>query len=236
MGETPREDGPDRSEETAKLELPKLSLRRRRKQQRDVAPTAEPTAEDTRALTQPLAEQPVAEPKTAPEPEPQQRPVLVETQPTDGKAEPVDEPVRERRRPSLPAINPRLAAAVTGLVVGAVGTALIYLSLQGCDAVKGTESCGAAGLPIIVVILVLMVLLGGFVLAAWRFSDARATSALGVGVLCVLMMVAAMQELFSAWMFLVVPLVCAVSFLLAHWVTTAFVEQQPEKGPEHDVR
>ena len=255
MGDKPAEDGPDRSEETAKLELPKLSLRRRKK--REPAPVRVEEQEPTRAPEpepEPRPEpQPEPEPEPQPEPEPEPEPEPHHEPDVAPFPEPVPVPTpsadaseddeterREAPRPKrefrLPAINQRLAAVVTGLVVGAVGTALIYLSLQGCDAIRGAQSCGGAGVPIIVVILIVMGLLGGFVLAAWKFSDPRATSALGVGLLCVLMMVALMQQLFSAWMFLVVPLVCAVSFLLAHWVTTAFVEPQPEKGPEHDVR
>ena len=42
--------------------------------------------------------------------------------------------------------------------------------------------------------------------------------------------------LFSAWSFFVVPLAGAASFVLAHWVTTTFVEPTPERGPEHDIR
>ncbi len=45
-----------------------------------------------------------------------------------------------------------------------------------------------------------------------------------------------MQQLFSPWMFLIVPLISAGGYVLSHWVTTAFIEPEPEDGPQHDVR
>jgi hypothetical protein len=66
--------------------------------------------------------------------------------------------------------------------------------------------------------------------------EPRATSVLGVGVLCVVALLVLFDALTSPWMFLVVPLVCGAGFVLAHRVTTAFVEPRPERGPEHDVR
>lgn len=135
--------------------------------------------------------------------------------------------------PSLPA---RIAVVVTGAVVGAVGVALTYASLQGCNAVRGTKSCGGGtGLLLLVVILVLMALLGAVLLTLWHVPEARGTSLLGVGVLAVVVLLTSMQQLDSVWTFLVVPVICAVSYLLAHWVTTAFVEL-PDQGPQHDIR
>jgi hypothetical protein len=197
------------------------------------APVHDSAPEPAPAGVAPTAERRVAPaPKPEPEPEPRSE--------RESETEPVS-PTRAARtwsmpRPTLPALSGRVAAAVTGLVVGIAGAALTYLSLRGCEAVKGTESCGGAGVPILVVILALMVLAGAAVLAVWGVSEARGTSFLGVGVLCVILLVALIEELFSGWMFLVVPVLAALSFVVAHWVTTAFVEPQPEPGPQHDVR
>jgi hypothetical protein len=142
----------------------------------------------------------------------------------------------EREPFRLPALPGRLAAALTGLIVGAFGAMLTYVSLQGCNALRGTETCGGTGLLLLVIILVLMVLLGAVLLAAWQITDARSTSFLAVGVLCVIVMLTLMQQLYSPWMFLIVPILSAGAFVLSHWVTTAFIEPTPEDGPEHDVR
>ena len=130
----------------------------------------------------------------------------------------------------------QVAALVTGLVVGVFGAMLTYLSLNGCDAIKGTQSCGGTGLLLLAGILVLMVLLGGVLLAAWGITDPRSTSFLAVGILCVIVLLTLIQQLFSPWMFLAVPFLSALSYSLSQWVTTTFVEPTPEKGPEHDVR
>lgn len=234
MADTPPEDGPARSEETAKLELPSLNPFRRRR--RGPEPVAEPgPVSEPEAPPEPVAEpEPVA--AHAPEPEP----ALPAPEPFD---EPADEPTQEpgqrkapRARRSLPTLPGRVAALLGGLVVGAFGAGLTWVSLLGCDAVRGTESCGGTGVLLVLVILVLMVLLGGLVLTLLHLSDAKATSFLAVGVMFVVVLLTPQDALFSPWMFLVVPLVSAAAFVLAHWVTATFVEPRPEKGPAHDVR
>jgi hypothetical protein len=284
-GDTPTENGSDRTDETAKLELPKLSLPRfgRRRKNRDETPVevedppeavtarepepdVAPEASATARLTPsaPLA----AEPEPAPEPEPTparepvaaspavvaeeparpadlyqgtDEPALAPT-PFDEPAEDEDElgaepePEAEREPFRLPPLPGRLAALITGLVVGAFGSMLTYVSLKGCNALRGTETCGGTGLLVLVVILVLMVLLGSAILAAWSITEPRSTSFLAVGVLCVIVLLTLMQQLFSPWMFLIVPLISAGGYVLSHWVTTAFIEPEPEDGPQHDVR
>jgi hypothetical protein len=139
--------------------------------------------------------------------------------------------------PSLPRLSTRAAVLVTGAVVGVAGALLTFLSLLGCDAVAGTESCGGGpGLLLLVVILAVMVALGAALLSLWGVAEARGTSVLAVGVLCVVVLLTLIQELFSSWMFLALPVLGAPSYLLAHWVTTTFVEATPEDGPQHDVR
>jgi hypothetical protein len=227
---------------------------------------AEPVTEPVPPPAPEAAVEPVTEPVPPPaaepahEPEPAVTPArdIEETRPfvaapertgTNGVygEEPADEPAsepasepgqRKATRPGrgLPSLPAPLAALLGGLVVGAFGVGLTWVSLTGCDAVRGTESCGGAGVLVVFVILVLMVLLGGLVLTLLHLKDARATSFLAVGVLFVVVLLTPQDALFSAWMFLVVPLVSAAAFVLAHWVTATFVEPQPEKGPAHDVR
>jgi hypothetical protein len=143
----------------------------------------------------------------------------------------------ERTRPVLPALSGRVASVVTGLLVGLLGAALTFGSLRGCEALRGTESCGGGpGLLLLVAILIVMVLAGAVVLGLLGVAEPRSTSFLAVGVLCVVALVTLMEQVFSPWMFLVVPVLSALCFLLSHWVSTAFVDPGPERGPEHDVR
>lgn len=170
------------------------------------------------------APDPVVEPETVVEP--------VETTPTPRRKA---ERKRERQPRSRPVISPWLAAGVVGLVVGAAGTALTYAALRGCEVVRGTESCGGPGLFVLVAILILMVLGGAVLLKLLGLSEPNGTSFLAIGVTTVVLLVALMESLFSPWMFLAVPVICAASYVLAEWVTTRFVEPT-EHEPGVDVR
>ncbi|QNN54634.1 hypothetical protein [Nocardioides mesophilus] len=196
-GEGPRE--PD-------LELPSLFRRRRR---RHPQPTSEPTFE--------------------PEPEVESGPVAAAAQPrgtslateqASRPPAPAPERTRERRRLPVPAV---VAAALTGLLVGLLGTFLTWGGLAGCDAVRGTSSCGGgAGLALLLAILAVMVLAGAVLLAMLRVPEPRSTSVLGVGVLCVMALLVLSDAWTSGWMFVVVPLIGLASYALAHWVTSRF--------------
>jgi len=243
MADSPPDDGAARSDDTAKLELPSLNPFRRRRARRDPEPVEPGKPVDLpKPVTRPEA---VAKPVRLPAPEPAPEPALTPDEDTEetrpfvpvpeltatngahaeepaGEPEPASGPGQRkaaRPRRGLPTLPAPLAALLGGLVVGAAGAGLTWVSLTGCDAIRGTESCGGAGVLVILVILVLMVLLGGLVLALLHLNDAKATSFLAVGVL-----------------FVVVLLTSGAAFVLAHWVTATFVEPQPEKGPAHDVR
>ncbi len=149
------------------------------------------------------------------------------------KAERKPKPPRPPR--ARPVVSPWLAAGLVGLVVGAAGTALTYAGLLGCEVMRGTGSCGGPGLFLLVAILVLMVLGGAVLLKLFGLSEPNGTSFLAVGVTTVVLLVTLMESLFSAWMFVAVPVVSAASYLLAEWVTTRFVEPA-EAEPGVDVR
>jgi hypothetical protein len=180
---------------------------------------------------------PVAEPEPVAEPLPVADP---DSEAMHDELEDAEAAAGQRRapraRPSLPKPPGWVAALVTGVVVGLVGVGLTYVSLQGCEAVRGTQTCGGPGLFVLLVILVLMVFLGGVVLAVLGLPESRSTSFLAVGVLAVVMLLTPTDALFSSWMRLVVPVLGAAAYVLAYWVTSAFVEPRPEKGPEVDVR
>ncbi len=262
MGDTPNADGRERSDEAAKLELPPLRLPRlgrRRKPERSATPADPTPADPTPAAEHPVAEAPRADvdadqPLMAP---PTPVTPVVTTHQVDGhdngtrplgavatevedQEHTTEEPGRSftlPARPSLPRLSTRTAVWVTGAVVGVVGALLTFLALRGCDVVAGTESCGGGpGLLLLVVILAVMVALGSALLSLWGVDESRGTSVLAVGVLCVVLLLTLIQDLFSSWMFLALPVLGAPSYLLAHWVTTTFVEATPEDGPQHDVR
>ena len=251
--------GDRRADREPDLELPSIFGRRRRRAQDDghqEPVTASPApAEDTTAL--PVYDAPAPAPEDAPAPVVTEEPASYPPAPADTAPHPhaseetpqpagrtrraarTNRPARvraERPARSGPRLPAPLALAITGVLVGLLGAGLTFGSLRGCDAVRGTSSCGGGpGLLLLVVIFVVMVLAGGAVLAALRLSEARGTSFLAVGLLTVVVMVVLMNAVFSAWMFVAVPAVSAASYVLAGWVTTRLVDTT-ENGPDHDVR
>ena len=198
----------DGEQEEPTLELPSLFGRGRKRRAEPVDPPVEQPVEQS-------VEQPV---------EPKRR---------ADKGARVAKPARVAR--TRPSVSAEVATVLTGLVVGLLGTALTYVSLRGCEMLKGTESCGGQGLGVLVAIVIVMVIGGAVMLKLLGVSDPRGTSFLAVGLMSVIVLVTLMENLFSAWMFVAIPLVCAVSFAVAHWVTTRFVETVDER-PHVDVR
>ena len=162
------------------------------------------------------APEPAPAPELAPAPEPQR-------------------PARRKAARTTPRVPGAAGAVAAGLLVGFGGTALTWAGLRGCEALRGTDSCGGPGLWLLVAIVVVMVVVGALLLALLKVPDPHGTSFLGVGITAVVALLVLMDSLFSPWMFLVVPLLAATAYALAHWVTTRFVEL-PEDGPNVDVR
>jgi hypothetical protein len=224
MGEKPNDE---RSEPT--LELPPLFGRKRKSKARiDPRPVeVEPDQAEPVEAEPDQAEPDQAEPDQA-------EPVQAEADQDRTTVTAPAPPKRPKRTgPLLPA---PLAALATGLLVGLVGTALTWVSLRGCESVRGTDSCGGGpGFGLLVLIVVVMVLLGAALLRLLGLSEAGGTSFLAIGLLCVVVLVTLMEELFSVWMFLAVPLISAATYALGHWITTRFVEST-DPGPGPDVR
>lgn len=180
-------------------------------------PVAAPAPEPTREL-----ELPTPQPETVREPEAQRGIV-------PAPSEPAPEPERARRRasrsasPATPTVPGRLAAGLTGLLVGGAGAAATYGAMEGCEEVRGVSTCGGApGFFILVAIVVLMVLLGSLILKALRVADTVSTSFLAVGIVTVVVMLTLLDQIFSVWMFAVIPVLTAAAYVLSHWVTTRF--------------
>jgi hypothetical protein len=144
------------------------------------------------------------------------------------KAAKAPKAARQRNRLRLPRIDGRIAAVVTGAVIGVIGVFLGAGATKGCTAVKGNGGCGGLGILSIVVILAAMVLLGGLILRAAHVDDPTSTSFLGVALVAVIAMLFFLGSLDSRWMLVVIPCLTAVTFLLSWWVTQTFVETAEE--------
>ncbi len=114
-----------------------------------------------------------------------------------------------------------MAGAVTGLA----GVLLVLLVLRGCDAVRGTPTCGSgAGLLLLLAIAVAMVLVGALLLRELGVPESGSTAALGVSLVAVLALLFLIGVLMSWTMVVVVPLLTAATFVASWWVTTTFTE------------
>lgn len=117
----------------------------------------------------------------------------------------------------------RLAAWIAGLAVGVVLVAGTVGGVQLCGLVRGTTTCGGGGLLPLLVIAALGVALGSLILARAGASYSLATSALSVGVVAVVAMLALDDLLFDPEGALVVLAVTVLAFPACHWVTNEAV-------------
>ena len=97
-------------------------------------------------------------------------------------------------------------------------------SLRICTEVKGTSSCGGQGFFLLMAILAVAVLVGTALLRFAQVPEPGSTSFLAVGLLSVATLLFLVGSIFQWWMVIVIPLVSMVTFLLAHWVTSTYVD------------
>ncbi|MDQ4054214.1 MAG: hypothetical protein M3237_16125 [Actinomycetota bacterium] len=237
------------------LEPPKLFGRRRRaddvpEPELDLPPDPGPALDEDATTVEPFSdptwmfEPPDDEPEPAPEPPASVLPAEagaplfadeVEAAPpaparTRGQRT-APEPRRPRtpRKPSLPTLSGWVAAAITGSVVGLLLVGMTAGSLQGCEAVRGTSTCGGWGLGLLILIMAILVALGGFLLRVFQVPDPGSTSFLALGMVAVITLLFLLDVLENWWMIIAIPVISAAMYLLGYWVTTAFVE--PAKEP-----
>jgi hypothetical protein len=150
---------------------------------------------------------------------------VVDTTVPEPDASPGPWPAARVRRPlPRPSLAGLPAAAVTGVVVGALGVLLVWLAGVGCEAVRGTSSCGGGpGLLVLVVVLGVLAWTGSLLLRVLAVPDAGSTSVLAVGILAVLVMVFLLGSLEQWWTAVAVPVAAVAAYCSAWWVTTAVV-------------
>lgn len=79
--------------------------------------------------------------------------------------EAADEDEAEEGRFDAPPLPPLLILAVVGLLCGFATIALVWLSERSCERFRDTTNCGALGLPLLVLIVVVTIVLGGLALS-----------------------------------------------------------------------
>lgn len=133
-------------------------------------------------------------------------------------------PPKPPREYTLPPVSGMTVSVLTGIFIGLLACGATYLGLQGCEAIKGTSSCGGPGFFLLVAIMILMVMIGSFIMKAFRVTDPSSTAFLAVGLLAVIVLLFFVDVIFNWWMIIVIPLIGAGTFALSHWVTTTFIE------------
>lgn len=191
------------------------------------APSPDPVPEPEPASTAP-APAPAPAPTSAREPEtgPPAETTLVE-EPLPVPAEGREEAGR-RRELTAPSLPSGVAAVLVGALVAVLGIALTWLGLLGCEAVRGTESCGGPGLVVMLAIMAAMVVVGAALLKAFSVPQSGSLSFLGFGILAVVVLTFLLEHLYEPWVLVLLPFISAAGYAVAHWVTTRFDEPDPD--------
>ncbi|TDD27520.1 hypothetical protein E1218_10270 [Kribbella turkmenica] len=117
-----------------------------------------------------------------------------------------------------PPLPPALILAVVGLLCGFATVALVWLSERGCERVRDTSNCGALGLPLLVLIVVVTIVLGGLALSRLAMPHPRLVAFLGVAFMLVVVLAFLTEHLSSPWALAVVPALTTITFLVANLV------------------
>ena len=121
-------------------------------------------------------------------------------------------------RYDAPPLPPALILAVVGLLCGFATVALVWLGERGCDRFRDTPNCGPLGLPLLVLIVAVTMVLGGLALSRLAMPHPRLIPFLGVAFMVALVVAFLTGHFDSPWILAVVPVLTAITFLLANLV------------------
>ncbi|MEV5961666.1 hypothetical protein AB0L70_07875 [Kribbella sp. NPDC051952] len=121
-------------------------------------------------------------------------------------------------RDDAPPLPPLLILGVVGLLCGFVSVAGVWLSERSCERFRDTSNCGPLGFPLLLVIVVVTMVLGGLALSRLAMPHPRLIAFLGVAFMLVVVLAFLTGQLSSPWTLAVVPVLTAITFLLANLV------------------
>ncbi|MGH3425922.1 MAG: hypothetical protein ACRDO8_14420 [Nocardioidaceae bacterium] len=126
-----------------------------------------------------------------------------------------------RELPAVPPIPQRAALAASGAVAGLVAVGLTVLMMLLFEVVRGTSTGGGAwGLLGLVVVVALSVGAGAFLLSSLRIAQPRLTAVVGALLVLIVVLAFLLDAVFSAWMWLVIPVLSALAYVGTNWVLT----------------
>jgi hypothetical protein len=121
-------------------------------------------------------------------------------------------------RYDAPPLPSGLILAVVGLLCGFATVALVWLSERGCERFRDTTNCGTFGLPLLILVVVVTMVLGGLALSRLAMPHPRLVAFLGVAFMVAVVVGFLTGRLDSPWILAVVPALTAVTFLIANLV------------------
>jgi hypothetical protein len=124
----------------------------------------------------------------------------------------------EPSRYDAPPLPPLLILAVVGLLAGFVTVGLVWLSERGCDQIRDSPNCGPAGFPLLILVVAVTVVLAAFTLTRLGMPNPKLVAFLGVGFMLLVVLAFLSDDLFSTWTLVVVPVLTAITFLIAHLI------------------
>jgi hypothetical protein len=117
------------------------------------------------------------------------------------------------------------AAALTGGIVGLTMVVLTGLSLRGCEAIRGTATCGGGpGFLLLLATFIVSVMLGNAILKSFQVPDPGSSSFLAVGLVAVVALLLLIDALDSWVMLIVIPVISVAAYLVSVYVTKTFVD------------
>jgi hypothetical protein len=140
---------------------------------------------------------------------------------------PLSGPGARRRRPRPPRVPTELVVLLAGALTGLLLVGGTWAGLRGCTAVRGTPSCGMPGVGLLLLIVVVAGVVGSLVMRLGGVAGHAGTSALGTGLLCVLVLLALLPYDERWWMVLLIPGLGMATFLASWWLITTNVQPGP---------
>ena len=128
----------------------------------------------------------------------------------------MEEDPDDEGRYDVPPLPPLVILAVVGVLCGFATLALVWLSERGCERVRDTPNCGALGLPLLALTVVITIVLGTLALRRLVMPSPGVVAFLGVTFMLLIVVGLLADRLFTTWTVLVVPAITAATFVLAH--------------------
>ena len=120
-----------------------------------------------------------------------------------------------------------LAAAITGLVCGAVATGLVWSGERACDAVRGRPTCGGYGVPMLLVIVAICFVIGVVLLRVFGVEEAGVSAFFGATLPLLVVLGLLIDYVFDGWMAVALPLMAMGSFVVSVYLARALEAADP---------